>query len=142
MEHPIHIPSTYNAFNCINWGRKPLSRFLQISQVGLFCFYILKGQHFKNCVTYFTCLRLRFLSSLITIQIALLIERRASQPTADLGFTYGSFNWWINNINIQRIIYFNNCSCSSELFFLANTFYERSGSRRLLIDKGLIKVIP
>jgi NADH-ubiquinone oxidoreductase chain 4 len=32
--------------------------------------------------------------------------------------------------------------CSSGLFFLVNLFYERLGSRRLVINKGILRFIP
>ncbi|KAK3919075.1 LOW QUALITY PROTEIN: NADH-ubiquinone oxidoreductase chain 4, partial [Frankliniella fusca] len=32
--------------------------------------------------------------------------------------------------------------CSSCIFFLANLFYERSGSRRIFLNKGLLSVYP
>jgi len=32
--------------------------------------------------------------------------------------------------------------CSSGLFFLANVIYERSGTRRIFLNKGLLSIYP
>lgn len=51
-----------------------------------------------------------------------------------------SINLW--GLNGSVIIILGHGLCSSGLFFLVNTVYERLGRRRLLISKGLINFIP
>lgn len=50
------------------------------------------------------------------------------------------FGWW--GVNGATIVIIGHGLCSSGLFCLANIVYERIGSRRLLINKGLINFIP
>jgi len=50
------------------------------------------------------------------------------------------FGWW--GLNGAVVVIIGHGLCSSGLFCLANMVYERVGSRRLLISKGLINFIP
>lgn len=50
------------------------------------------------------------------------------------------FGWW--GLNGAVVVIIGHGLCSSGLFCLANIVYERIGSRRLLIRKGLINFIP
>jgi len=50
------------------------------------------------------------------------------------------FGWW--GLNGAVIVIVGHGLCSSGLFCLANIVYERIGSRRLLVSKGLINFIP
>ena len=50
------------------------------------------------------------------------------------------FRWW--GLRGAVIVIVGHGLCSSGLFCLANIVYERTGSRRLLISKGLLSFIP
>jgi len=50
------------------------------------------------------------------------------------------FGWW--GLNGAVVVMVGHGLCSSGLFCLANIVYERVGSRRLLVRKGLINFIP
>jgi len=50
------------------------------------------------------------------------------------------FGWW--GLNGAVVVMIGHGLCSSGLFCLANIVYERLGSRRLLIRKGLLNFIP
>ena len=50
------------------------------------------------------------------------------------------FGWW--GLNGAVVVMVGHGLCSSGLFCLANIVYERIGSRRLLIRKGLLRFIP
>lgn len=52
----------------------------------------------------------------------------------------GTLNFW--GINGAVIVMVGHGLCSSGLFCLANVVYERLGSRRLLISKGLLNFMP
>lgn len=50
------------------------------------------------------------------------------------------YNWW--GLRGAIVVIVGHGLCSSGLFCLANMAYERLGSRRLLIRKGLLRFIP
>nr|YP_009343043.1 NADH dehydrogenase subunit 4 [Cambarus robustus]APS87270.1 NADH dehydrogenase subunit 4 [Cambarus robustus]UZC55683.1 NADH dehydrogenase subunit 4 [Cambarus robustus] len=50
------------------------------------------------------------------------------------------FNWW--GLNGAVIIMVGHGLCSSGLFCLSNIVYERLGSRSLLVNKGLLNLMP
>nr|YP_010248186.1 NADH dehydrogenase subunit 4 [Gonodactylus smithii]YP_337844.1 NADH dehydrogenase subunit 4 [Gonodactylus chiragra]ABA18056.1 NADH dehydrogenase subunit 4 [Gonodactylus chiragra]QTK16227.1 NADH dehydrogenase subunit 4 [Gonodactylus smithii]UEV86997.1 NADH dehydrogenase subunit 4 [Gonodactylellus affinis] len=50
------------------------------------------------------------------------------------------FNWW--GVNGAVVVMVGHGLCSSGLFFMINMVYERLGSRSLLINKGLLNIMP
>nr|YP_010250876.1 NADH dehydrogenase subunit 4 [Faughnia haani]QTV76810.1 NADH dehydrogenase subunit 4 [Faughnia haani] len=50
------------------------------------------------------------------------------------------FNWW--GVNGAIVVMVGHGLCSSGLFFMINMVYERLGSRSLLINKGLLNIMP
>lgn len=50
------------------------------------------------------------------------------------------FNWW--GVNGAVVVMVGHGLCSSGLFFIINMVYERLRSRSLLINKGLLNIIP
>nr|UXP34365.1 NADH dehydrogenase subunit 4 [Cambaroides dauricus] len=50
------------------------------------------------------------------------------------------FNWW--GLNGAVIVMLGHGLCSSGLFCLSNIIYERLGSRSLIINKGLLNLMP
>nr|YP_337857.1 NADH dehydrogenase subunit 4 [Lysiosquillina maculata]ABA18069.1 NADH dehydrogenase subunit 4 [Lysiosquillina maculata] len=50
------------------------------------------------------------------------------------------FNWW--GVNGAVVVMVGHGLCSSGLFFMINMVYERLSSRSLLINKGLLNIMP
>nr|YP_006493390.1 NADH dehydrogenase subunit 4 [Stenopus hispidus]AEO18308.1 NADH dehydrogenase subunit 4 [Stenopus hispidus] len=87
---------------------------------------------FGGVIVSFTCLRQVDMKALI-----------AYSSVAHMGLVLCglmSFNWW--GINGALAVMVGHGLCSSGLFCLANMAYERVGSRSLMINKGLMNIMP
>jgi len=85
-----------------------------------------------GAIVSFICLRQVDIKSLI-----------AYSSVAHMGLVLAGligFGWW--GLNGAVVVMVGHGLCSSGLFCLANIVYERLGSRRLLINKGLMNFIP
>nr|AIW06144.1 NADH dehydrogenase subunit 4 [Teloganodidae sp. MT-2014] len=83
------------------------------------------------------------LMSLLCLRQSDLKALVAYSSVVHMGFVVGglmSFNSW--GVNGALVLMVGHGLCSSGLFCLVNLIYERTGSRSLLINKGLLNLMP